>query len=236
MTGPSFQAESTNNTPCDHWWRILLYSEVIFSALFKYRWNPSFLIALWLPLETTCTGTSKVSWKVFLNIPGKNPSISKTIIFEVSNGTKKFPKAHCVTWYGVIYFSPVAAPIPNPVIKDMNVRILRDPSQSGMSSIPEKSRNITSNEVSGVIVWNIYCASKENEYTNWLYAQALMNWSKSLITIGHQNRSIILNKVLWSWLFPASGETWHADITTHLKLTGTTISLIFPTLAVNGVL
>ena len=63
-----------------------------------------------------------------------------------------------------------------------------------------------------------------------------MNWSTSLLTIDNQNHASILNKVLWSWMCSDSGDTWHADTTAFPNLIGTTISLIFITLAVLGVL
>ena len=76
----------------------------------------------------TCTGISKVSWKVFLEIQAKIPSASTTIIFGSPNGIKKFPKSHCAAYSNVIYFKPIAASIPNPVIQSRHVRILIDPS------------------------------------------------------------------------------------------------------------
>ena len=115
-TRTELQAYIAKNTPCNHWWRLPLSTEFIFCNFFKYLWNPLFKITLGLPLVTACTGISKVSWKVFLNITEKNPSASTTIIFGSPNGTKKFPKDHYAAWYDVIYFSPVAVPNPNTVI------------------------------------------------------------------------------------------------------------------------
>ena len=43
----------------------------------------------------------------------KSPSASTAIIFEIPNGTKKFPKSHRATWSGVIYFIPLSVTIPN---------------------------------------------------------------------------------------------------------------------------
>ena len=70
-TGTTLKVYSAKNTPCNHLWRLTLPFEFIFFTLFKYLWNLSFIIALWLPLATTCTGISKTYWKVFLNIPEK---------------------------------------------------------------------------------------------------------------------------------------------------------------------
>ena len=39
-TGPEFQAYITNNTDCNHWWRMTLSTEFIFCKLFKYQHNP----------------------------------------------------------------------------------------------------------------------------------------------------------------------------------------------------
>ena len=158
-TGSALQAYSAKNTPCNHWWSLTLSTEFIFYTLFKYKWYHLFLIDLWFPLTTTCTRISKDSWKVLLDIPEKSPSASTTIIFGRSNETKKFPKPHRVTWYDVIYFSPLAGPIPNHVIKYRRVRILRDPYRYGMSPGSQKSRNITSNELYDSSVWSICCAS-----------------------------------------------------------------------------
>ena len=62
-----------------------------------------------------------------------------------------------------------------------------------------------------------------------------MNLSKSILTIVHKNHSIILNKVLFSWMCPTIIYMWNADITTCLNLKGTTTRLSFLTLAVCGV-
>ena len=147
----------------------------------------------------------------------------------------KFAKAHRAAWLDVIYLFPVASDIKNTVIQSMHVRILRYIYWSGMSPGSQKSRNNTSNRVSDSIVWSNCCASWEHEFTNWKCAQAIINWVTSLLTIGHQNNSSILNKVLCSWIWPASGYTWHADITTCLNLTGTILSLSCLTLAERGV-
>ena len=61
-------------------------------------------------------------------------------------------------------------------------------------------------------------------------AQAFMNWATSLLTIGHQKRASILNKVICSCICTTMGYTWHAYIKTNLNLMGTTTSLSCPTL------
>ena len=234
-TGPAFQAHSAKITPWNHWWRLPLSADFILCNLFKYLWNPSFIMALWLPLATTCTGISKVYWKVPLNISSNSPSSSTTIIFGIPNGTKKFPKAHRAAWYDLIYFIPMAAPISNPVIKSRHVSILQYPSWYRITPGTQKSSNTTSNVVSESIVWINCCVSWKHEFTNWQCSQALINWATSLLTIGHQKHASILNKVLCSWLWPANVDTWHADITTCMKLTGTTLSLSCLTLDFRGV-
>ena len=70
-TGPEFQAYRAKNAPCNHWWRLPLYAEFILCTLSNYQQNSSFLIVLWYPLATTCTGISKVSWNVFLKFHKK---------------------------------------------------------------------------------------------------------------------------------------------------------------------
>ena len=95
---------------------------------------------------------SKVYCKLLMNIPAKIPSASTTIIFGSPNVTNKFPKSHSAAWSDVIYFIPMAAPIPNPVIQSRNVRILQDKSRSGMSPCIQKSINTTLNRVSESIV------------------------------------------------------------------------------------
>ena len=62
-----------------------------------------------------------------------------------------------------------------------------------------------------------------------------MNWYTSLLTIVHKNCASILNNILCSWLCPANGYTWHAEITTCMNLAGTTLILSCLTLAVRGV-
>ena len=56
-----------------------------------------------------------------------------TVIFGIPKEQKN-PKYNCVTWYHVIYFIPLAAPIPNTVIQSSHVRIFQYPSQYGMLS------------------------------------------------------------------------------------------------------
>ena len=63
-----------------------------------------------------------------------------------------------------------------------------------------------------------------------------MKWVTSLLTIGHQNCAIILNKGICECMCPDSGYMWHAEITINLNLTGATLSLICLTLDVRGVL
>ena len=70
-TGTELQAYSENIMPYNYWWRLPFSADFIFCTLFKHLWNPSFIIASWLPLETACTGIIRVSWKFFLNIPEK---------------------------------------------------------------------------------------------------------------------------------------------------------------------
>ena len=234
-TGPAFQAYNEDNTPCNHWRRLPLSAEFILYILFKYLQNPSFIIAVWFPLETECTRISKVSWKLFLDIPGKIPSASTTIIFGSPNGTKKFPKYYFAAWSDVISFSPIAAPSPNPVIQSRHGRILRDPSQYGMYPGSQKSINTMSNGVSDSIVISNCCASWEHELKHWQCAYALINWNTYLLTIGPQNHASTLNKVLCSWLFPSNVDMCPAYITTSLNLEGTTLSLSCITLAVRGV-
>ena len=123
----------------------------LFCDLFNYQKNPSFLIALWLPISNACTRISKVSWKLFLNIPENSICIHDNH-FGILNGTKNFQKAHFTTWSDVISFSPLAAPSLNTVIKSRHVIIFRDPYQSRMSPGYQKSRNTTSNGVSDSIV------------------------------------------------------------------------------------
>ena len=148
--------------------------DFIFCNLLKYLWNLSFIITLWLPLATACTGIRKVYWEIFLNIPGKIPSASETIIFGSPNGTKKFPKYHHAAWSDVIYFITVSAARPNPVIQSMHVMILRDPFWSGMSSGSQKYRNTISNGVPESIVWSNCCASWEHQFTNWQCSKAII--------------------------------------------------------------
>ena len=100
---------------------------------------------------TECTGIIKVSL-FFLNIPGKIPLASTTIIFGSPSRKNKFKKDHCATWYDVIYLSALSDTIPNHVIQYRNVRILRDPYQSGMSSGSQNSIDTTSNGVSDFII------------------------------------------------------------------------------------
>ena len=200
-------------------------AEIIFCTLFMYLLNPSFIIALWLPLATECTGISKVYCKLLMNIPAKIPSASTTIIFGSPNVTNKFPKSHSAAWSDVIYFISMAAPIPNPVIQSRNVRILQDKSRSGMSPCIQKSINTTLNRVSESIVWTNCCVSWDHEFTNWKCAKALIKWAISLLTIGHKKRASILNKFVCSWLWLANGDTSNADITTCMNLTGSTLSL-----------
>ena len=70
-TGPSLHTHSTNNTSFNHWRSPLLPTQFILCILFKYIWNPYFIISLRLTLATVCNRTSKVSWKLFLNIHEK---------------------------------------------------------------------------------------------------------------------------------------------------------------------
>ena len=152
-------------------------------AFFKYIWNPSFLIAFSFPLATACTGITKVSWKVFLKIPEKfylhpqnhfwNPKWNK----EVS----KIPSCVLV-WWNLLQSSGCS--YPNPFIWYIHVRVLRDPSRSVMFPGSKQYRNTTSNGVSGSIVWSNCCASREHEFTNWQFLQALMNWYNLLLTNG----------------------------------------------------
>ena len=172
--GPGFQACSKTITSCNHWWSMPLSTEFIFCTFFNYKWNHSFIIALWFPLATKFTGIIKVSWMVFLNIQEKI-SASTTIIFGISNRTKKFPKAHRETWSDVIYFSLLDDPIPDHFIQSRKVRILWDPYWSRMSPGSQNNRNITSNGVSDSIIWSFWCASLDHEFTNWKDVQALMN-------------------------------------------------------------
>ena len=172
----------------------------------------------------------KYSWK-----SQKIPSASTTIIFGSSNGTKKFPKPHCVTRSDIIYFSPLAATNPNNFIQSRNVKILRDKPRYGMPPVPQKSINTMPNGVSESIVWIIFCDSWEHEFTNWKCAQDLMKWETYLLTTGHKNCASILNKVLCSWMCPTSGDTWHSDIPTCMNLRGINIRLSCPTLDVCGV-
>ena len=62
-----------------------------------------------------------------------------------------------------------------------------------------------------------------------------MNFATSSFTIGHQNRTSIMNEVLCSWMYPDSGDMWHADINTCLNLMGTTLNLSCLTLALQSV-
>ena len=165
-TATAFQSYSINNTPWNHWWRLNFSVEFIFCNFLKYPWNYSFLIDLWFTIETASTGISKVSWKVFLNIPTKITSTSTEIIFGSPNGTKKFSKSHHATWSNVFSLSLVAAPISNTVIRYRHVRILIDPPQSGMYPGYQKYRNTTLNGASESIVWSISCASREHEVPN----------------------------------------------------------------------
>ena len=136
-----------------------------------------------LTLTNICTGLSKVSWKYFLNIPAKQLSASKTIVFGSPNLTKKFPKAHHVNCYDVISFSPLYAHRPNSVIKSRHVRILRDPYQYGMSHFSKNYMNTTSHGVSDSITWSVWWALWEHEFTYFWCMQDLMNWTTSLLTI-----------------------------------------------------
>ena len=154
----TFQSQHSNNKPCNHWWRLPLCAEFIFCVFFKYLQNPSFIIALWLLLANECTGISKVSWELFLNIPFKSPYLFTTIILGNPNGTKKFPKSHCTAWSDVIYFIPMATPWKNHVIQSRHVRILRYLFWYGVSPCFQKSRNTTSNRVSESIVSSNCCA------------------------------------------------------------------------------
>ena len=70
-TGPVFQAYRAKNTPWNHCWRLPLSAEFVFSNLFNYQGNPSFLIASWSPRATECTRINKVSSKLFLKIQQK---------------------------------------------------------------------------------------------------------------------------------------------------------------------
>ena len=151
------------------------------------------------------------------------------------NGTNNFLKSHCATWCGVLCLSPLASPIPNSVIKFRHIRILRYTSWYGMPPVSPKYINTTSNGVSDSTVWIIWRASWDHEFTNCKFSQDLINWSTSLLTIDHQNRASILNKVLCSWLCPANGDKCHADINTSVKLKSNTINLSCLTLAVSGV-
>ena len=45
--------------------------------------------------------------------------------------------------------------------------------------------------------WSIFCASWEHEFNNWQCAQDILDWDNSLLTIGHQNSTSILNKFLY---------------------------------------
>ena len=89
-TGTTFKAYSAKNTSCDHWLSLTFSDGFIFWTLFRYQRNPSFLIFLWLPLATAYTGISKVSWKVFLNIPAKKSSESTTVIFGRQKGQRSY--------------------------------------------------------------------------------------------------------------------------------------------------
>ena len=162
---------------------------------------------MWLHLAAACTGISNIYWKVFLKIPAKIPAASTKIIVGNPNGAKKFPKSHCADWSDVISFIPMDDPITNPVIQSMNMRILRDPYQSGMYPGSQKSINTTPNGLSDSIVLSNCCDSREHEFTNRQYAQALIKCYTSLLTIIHQNRASIMNKVLCSWLCTANGDT-----------------------------
>ena len=235
-TGTEFQTDSANNTHFNHWWRLPLSADFIFCTLFKYLVNPSFIIALWSKIANACTGISKVSWKFLLDIIAKIPSESTTIIFGIPNGTKKFQKYHCVAWTDVISFRPMSAPRQNSVIQSRHVRIIRNTYRSGMYPVYQKSRNTTSNEVSDSILWSNCYAPWDHVFTNLKYAQALINWATSLSNTGHKNRASILNKDLWSWLCPANGDTWHAEITTCMNFTGTTLRLSCLTLALRRAL
>ena len=145
------------------------------------------------------------------------------------------PKDHSTTCYDVIWFGTLASPIPNSVLKFRHIRILRYTSWYGMSPGSPKSINTTSNGVSDSTIWIIWRASWDHEFTNCKFSQDLINWSTSLLTIGHQNRASILNKVLCSWLCPANGDKCYNDINTSVKFKSNTIKLSCLTLAVSGV-
>ena len=167
--------------------------------------------------------------------PIKSPSASTTIIFGNPNETKKFLRSHRATWYHVIYFIILASPIPNHVIQHRHVRIFRYPYWSWISPSYQNSINTTSNGVYESIVLSIFWSSLDHKFADCKFDQAVMNWSTSVLTIGHKNCASILNTVLWSWLCPASGNTCHADITIFMNLKGTTLRLSQLTLAVCGV-
>ena len=156
--------------------------------------------------------------KSFFGHPIKIPSPYTTIIFVIPNVKKKFPKAHPVTWFDVIWFNPLAAPSPNPGIQSRNVTILRYPSLSGFSPGYQDSRNTTSDGLSELIIWSNCCALWEHEFNNKQFSQALINWAISLLTIGHQNRASNLNKVLWSWLWPANGVSYALRFTSYYSV------------------
>ena len=93
-TVPAFQVYSANNTPCNHWWNLPLSAEFFFYMLFKYLWNPSFLIYLWMTLATACTRISTVSWKVFLEIPEKVHMHPQQSFLGAQMEQVIFPKAY----------------------------------------------------------------------------------------------------------------------------------------------
>ena len=195
-TGPAFQAYGAKNNPYNHWWRRTFSNKFILWILFKYQQKPSFIIALGFALATTYNRMIQVYWKVFFNTPEKNSSASTTIIFGNPNGTKKSPKFHSATWSGVICFSPLVDPIPNPFIQSRHVWIFWDTSQSGMFPGSQNYIHTTSNGVYDSFVWSICCALWEHEFSNCQYEKARMNEDTYLLTIGHQNHASILNYIL----------------------------------------
>ena len=63
-----------------------------------------------------------------------------------------------------------------------------------------------------------------------------MNSSTSLLTNDHQKHASIPNNGIFSWIYPASGDTWNTDITTCLNMIAKTVILSCLNLDMYGVL
>ena len=79
---------------------------------FKVVMEPFVSNYLVVTLETSCTGTSRVSCKFYLVILEKIPSALTTIIFGIINGNINIPKDHRSTYSDVISFITISNNIP----------------------------------------------------------------------------------------------------------------------------